>query len=63
MENRRFASSGLPSPMVLAIKAPPPVPNKNPTHPRIIKKGMMKFTAAKGDFPTKLETKKPSTTP
>ena len=38
----------LPSPRVFAIRAPPPVPNIKPAQPRIIRSGMMKFTAAKG---------------
>ena len=63
MEKIRFAFSLSPVPMVMAIRALPPVPNINPTAPRIIRKGMIKFTAAKGVFPTKFDTKKPSTTP
>jgi len=39
------------------------VPNINPTEPKIIKKGIIKLTAVKDVFPTKLDTKKPSTTP
>ncbi len=62
-ENSRFAFSLSPAPMVMAMMALPPVPNIKPTAPRIIKNGMIKFTAAKGVFPTKFDTKKPSTTP
>lgn len=36
--------------MVLAISAPPPVPNMKPTLPMTIRKGMTRFTAAKGRF-------------
>ena len=45
------------------MRALPPVPNINPAQPRMISTGKMKFTAAKGVFPAKLDTKKPSTTP
>ena len=62
-ENSLWALSLSPAPMVMAMRALPPVPNMKPTVPRIIRKGMMKFTAAKGVFPTKFDTKKPSTTP
>ena len=62
-ENNRRARSLSPSPMVRAIRALPPAPNINPTVPSIISTGMIKFTAAKGGLPTKLDTKKPSTTP
>ena len=62
-ENSLFAFSESPSPIVLAISALPPVPNMNPMEPRIIRNGIIKLTAAKGVFPTKFETKKPSTTP
>ena len=48
---------------VFATSAVPPVPNIKPTVETIIEKGMMRFTAAKGVFPAKLDTKKPSTTP
>lgn len=34
----------------------------NPTVPRIISTGIMRFMAAKGVFPAKFETKNPSTT-
>ena len=62
MENSCWAFSFFPSPSVFAISALPPVPKTEPTAPIIIRTGMMKFTAAKGVFPTKFETKKPSTT-
>ena len=61
-ENSLFARSILPCPIVTAIRAPPPVPNINPKEPRIIRKGIIKFTAVKGVFPTKFDTKNPSTT-
>ena len=48
--------------MVFETRALPPAPNMKPMEPSIIKTGMMKLTAAKDVFPTKLETKKPSTT-
>jgi len=51
MEKSLSAFSALPSPMVLAIDAPPPVPNMKPTPPRIIRKGIIRFTAAKGVLP------------
>ena len=62
MEKIRLALSGRPSPRVLAISAPPPVPIIKPMEPMTMRKGMMRLTAAKGVLPTKLETKKPSTT-
>ncbi len=62
-ENSRFALSLSPAPIVMAMMALPPVPNINPTAPNIIRNGMIKFTAAKGVFPTKFDTKNPSTTP
>ena len=49
--------------MILAINALPPVPNINPITPVIIRNGMIKFTAANDVFPTKFDTKNPSTTP
>lgn len=61
-EKYRFACSFLPSPYDLATMAVPPVPNINPTVPKIIKNGMARFTALKGISPAKLDTKKPSTT-
>ena len=63
MEKSRFARTGSPSPSVLAISALPPAPNIKPTAPSTMSTGRMKFTAAKALLPTKLETKKPSTTP
>lgn len=63
MEKVRWASSCLPSPSSLDTRAVPPVPIMKPMPPRIITKGMTKFTAAKGVLPTKLETNRPSTTP
>ena len=50
------------SPIVFATMALPPVPNINPIAPSIIRNGMMKLTAVNCDFPTKFDTKKPSTT-
>ena len=50
-------------PMVREISALPPAPNIKPREPSTIKNGYMKLTAAKGVFPTKLDTKKPSTMP
>lgn len=49
---RRFAFSSSFSPRVLATMALPPVSNIKPAVPSIIRKGYMKFTAAKGVFPT-----------
>ena len=46
-----------------ATMALPPVPNINPTAASSIRKGIIKFTAAKGVLPAKLDTKNPSTTP
>ena len=40
-----------PSPRVLSMRAPPPVPSMNPAQPRIISTGKMKFTAAKAVLP------------
>ena len=39
----------------------PPVPAMNPMVPTPISTGITRFRAAKGVFPTKLDTKKPST--
>ena len=44
------------------MRALPPVPNRKPTQPRIIRYGMMKFTAVNAALPAKFETKKPSVT-
>ncbi len=52
-----------PSPMVLATSALPPVPNMKPMPPKIMMKGITRFTAAKDVLPTKLDTNSPSTTP
>ena len=49
--------------MVRATTALPPVPSMKPTVAKIIRAGMMRFTAAKAVFPAKLETNTPSTTP
>ena len=62
MENSRSACFLSPSPIVLPMRALPPVPNRKPTQPRIIRYGMMKFTAVNAAFPAKFETKKPSVT-
>ena len=62
-EKYRLPFSRSPSPKVLATMAVPPVPNISPTVDRIIRNGMMRFRAAKGVFPAKLDTKNPSTTP
>ena len=62
-ENMWLAFSFFPSPSHIAISAPPPVPNINPTQPRIISTGIIRLTAANEVLPTKLETNKPSTTP
>ena len=51
MEKMSLARSRSPWPMVLAISAPPPVPNMNPTQPKPSSTGMIRFTAAKGVFP------------
>ena len=56
-ENCSLALFCLPSPIVLAINAPPPVPNRNPTHPNIKRKGMIKLIAVNGVLPTKFDTK------
>jgi hypothetical protein len=62
-ENIFRAFSSCPSPKVLAISALHPVPNINPNVPTTIRKSIIKLTAAKGILPTKLDMKKPSTTP
>ena len=62
IEKMPFASFVFPSPRVLAMRALPPVPNRKPTQPRIIRYGMMKFTAVNAALPAKFETKKPSVT-
>lgn len=63
MENSFSARSPSPSPSVLATSAVPPVPTMKPIPPSTITNGMIRFTAANAVFPTKLETKNPSTTP
>ena len=50
-------------PKSIATNALPPVPIINPKAPSIIGNGMIKFTAANSVFPTKFDTKNPSTTP
>ena len=62
-EKISWAFSRLPSPIIRAIRALPPVPNINPMAPTTIRNGIMKLTAANGVFPTKFDTKYPSTTP
>ena len=61
MEKISFASTGLPSPSVLAMSALPPVPIIKPKAASAMMTGKMRFSAAKGFLPTKFETKKPST--
>ena len=63
MENVRLALSGSPSPRILDTRAVPPVPSMKPMPPRIITKGITRFTEAKAVLPTKLDTNRPSTTP
>ena len=55
------AFSRLPSPMVFAVKAPPPVPKRKPKLPSMDISGKIKFNAVNSAFPAKLETKNPST--
>ena len=62
-EKISFARLLSPSPSVRATSALPPVPNIKPTVDRIISSGKIRFTAAKGVLPAKLDTKNPSTTP
>ena len=62
-EKYRLARSGSRWPKALDTRAEPPVPNMKPTVESIISSGMMRLMAAKGVFPAKLDTKKPSTTP
>lgn len=52
-----------PSPSVFATSALPPVPTMKPMPPSIIMNGIIRFIAANGILPTKLETNRPSTTP
>ena len=51
------AFSLFPSPIVLAIRALPPVPNIKPIAPTIIKNGMIKLMAANGVFQQSLKQK------
>ena len=60
-EKKLFAFFLSPSPRVFATTADPPVPKIKPMVESIIKKGIIKFSAANGVFPAKLETKNPST--
>ena len=60
--NRRFARSALPSPIVFATRAAPPVPNMNPTDPSAMTSGNTRFTAASASLPAKFDTNRPSTT-
>ena len=60
-EKYSFASSFFPSPRVMDTTALPPVPAMNPMVPTPISTGITRFSAAKGVFPTKLDTKNPST--
>ena len=57
-----MAFSGFPSPRVFATMALPPVPIINPKAVSPIIKGIIRLIEAKAVFPTKLETKSPSTT-
>ena len=61
MEKIWFAASSLPSPSFLAIKALPPEPIIKPPEPITMRSGQIRFSAANEFFPTKLDTKKPST--
>lgn len=56
-----LALSSFPSPNVLETMALPPVPIMNPMEPSPIRRGMVRLIAANGVFPTKLDTKSPST--
>ncbi len=60
-EKNCCALSDLPSPILFETRALPPVPNIKPIEDTIIIKGIIRLTEAKGVFPTKLETKNPST--
>ena len=62
VEKYSLAFSIFPSPSVFATMALPPVPIMKPRALMPIRKGMIRLTAAKALFPTKLETKSPSTT-
>ena len=63
IEKYLLAFSLSPSPIVLETSAHPPVPNINPTVPKIISAGIIKFTAANPSEPTMFDTNIPSTTP
>lgn len=56
------ALTGSPMPMARATSALPPVPSMKPKAPTIMVRGKMMFTAARALSPTRLETKRPSTT-
>lgn len=62
-EKISFARFLLPVPSVTATSALPPEPSIKPTAEKIMIYGMIRLRAAKGVAPTKLDTKKPSTTP
>ncbi|CRH93834.1 Uncharacterised protein [Chlamydia trachomatis] len=62
IEKYSFAKLFFFSPKVLDTSALPPVPIINPNPPTINKNGIMIFIAANEVFPTKLDTKSPSTT-
>ena len=49
--NISFALSCFRSPMVLAIGAPPPVPNMKPTQPSTSSSGIIRLTAANAVLP------------
>ena len=61
-ENRRFARSASPSPIVFATRAAPPVPSMNPTEPSAMASGNTRFTTASASLPAKFDTNRPSTT-
>ena len=61
-ENRRFARSASPSPIVFATRAAPPVPSMNPMEPSAMASGNTRFTAASASLPAKFDTNRPSTT-
>ena len=63
LSNARLALAGSPAPRILDTRAVPPVPSMKPMPPRIITKGITRFTEAKAVLPTKLDTNRPSTTP
>ena len=56
-EKYRLALSLSRKPKVFATMALPPVPNMKPTVAIIIRNGKIRFSAAKGVFPAKFETK------